>query len=168
VGRQDELGALVGLLDAVERLPGVIVVQGEAGMGKTTLPSAGAAAASERGYRILSTRPSDAETRFSYAGLADLLDGTDEIVSSLPPVQRRSIEGALLLGESDALVDECAVPAAFLQALRLMCRDGPLCLSVDDIQWLDAASLTSLRYAFARLDDEPVAVVLAVRVAGRA
>ena len=42
-------------------------------------------------------------------------------------------------------------------------RDRPLCLAVDDIQWLDVASLAALRYALARLEHEPVAALLAVR-----
>jgi AAA ATPase domain len=163
VGREDELGALVRLLNALERLPGVAVLRGEAGMGKTTLLTAGIGAAAERGYRILSSRPSEAETRFSFAGLADLLGGAGEVVAGLPPVQRRAIEGALLLGESATRVDDRAVASAFLEALRQMSRDGPLCLAVDDVQWLDAASLASLRYALARLDGEPVAVLLVVR-----
>ena len=69
----------------------------------------------------------------------------------------------MLLGESEIDADERAVAAAFLGALRLLAGDGPLCLAVDDIQWLDAASLAALRYALARLDDEPVAALLAVR-----
>ena len=48
-------------------------------------------------------------------------------------------------------------------ALRLLARDRPLCLAVDDVQWLDAASLAALRYALARLEPEPVAALLAVR-----
>ena len=72
---------------------------GEAGIGKTSLWLAGVEAAAARGYRILSSRPSEAETRFSFAGLTDLLGGADEIVAELPPIQRRALEAALLLGE---------------------------------------------------------------------
>ena len=53
--------------------------------------------------------------------------------------------------------------AAFLAAVRLLARDGPVCVAVDDVQWLDAASLAALGYALARLDVEPVAALLAVR-----
>jgi hypothetical protein len=57
VGREEELGAIFELLDARERLPGVTVLAGEAGIGKTTLWLAGLDAAAGRGYRILSWRP---------------------------------------------------------------------------------------------------------------
>jgi DNA-binding CsgD family transcriptional regulator len=164
VGREEELGAIVGLLEAAERLPLVAVLPGEAGIGKTTLWLAGIDAASAHGYRMLSARPSDAETRLSFAGLGDLLDGVaEDVLPHLPPIQRRALEAALLLAESELQADERAVGAAFLEALRLLAADSPICVAVDDIQWLDAASLAALRFALARLDREPVAALLAVR-----
>jgi DNA-binding CsgD family transcriptional regulator len=164
VGREEELGAIARLLDAREDLPSTAVLRGEAGIGKTALWLAGINAASALGYRILSSRPSEAETRFSFAGLADLLgSAADDVVPELPPIQQRALEAALLLGESEIDADDRAVAAAFLRALQLLVGDSCLCLAVDDVQWLDAASLAALRYALARLDDEPVAVLLAVR-----
>ena len=164
VGRDEELEAIVGLLDAPEQLPGVAVLWGEAGIGKTTLWLAGIDGAAAHGYRILSSRPSEAETGLSFAGLADLLSSVaGEVLPELPPIQRRALEAALLLGESEIDVDERAVAAAFLGALRLVAGERPACLAVDDIQWLDVASLAALRYALARLDDELVVALLAVR-----
>jgi DNA-binding CsgD family transcriptional regulator len=164
VGREEELEAIVGLLSAPDDLPGVAVLSGEAGIGKTALWLAGIEAASARGYRVLSSRPSDAETKFSFGGLTDLLDNTAaEVLAELPPLQRRALEAALLLGESEIQADDRAVAAAFLGALRLLAGDRTLCLAVDDVQWLDAASLAALRHVLARLDGEPVAALLAVR-----
>jgi predicted ATP-dependent serine protease len=54
VGRDEELGAIVRLLDESERLPSTVVVSGEAGIGKTTVWLAGIDAAAARNYRILS------------------------------------------------------------------------------------------------------------------
>ena len=164
VGREEEFGAIVWLLDAHEELWGAAVLPGEAGIGKTTLWLAGVEAASARGYRILSSRPSEAETRFSFAGLSDLLgSAASDVLPQLPPVQQRALGAALLLGESEIHADDRAVAAAFLGALRLLAADSPVCLAVDDVQWLDVASLVALQYALARLDREPVAVLLAVR-----
>jgi DNA-binding CsgD family transcriptional regulator len=164
VGREEELGAIVGLLDAHEELWGAAVLPGEAGIGKTTLWLAGVEAASARGYRILSSRPSEPETRFSFAGLSDLLgSAASDVLPQLPPLQQRALGAALLLGESEIHADDRAVAAAFLGALRLLAADNPVCLAVDDVQWLDVASLVALQYALARLDREPVAVLLAVR-----
>jgi DNA-binding CsgD family transcriptional regulator len=164
VGREEQLAAIGRLLDAPEQLPGVAVLLGEAGIGKTTLWLAGIDAAAARGYRIMSCRPSEAETRFAFAGLADLLgDAAGDVLPELPPVQRRALEAALLLGESEVHADERAVAAAFLGALRLLACNGPICLAVDDIQWLDEASVATLRYALARFERERVAALLAVR-----
>ena len=69
----------------------------------------------------------------------------------------------MLIGESELHAGERTVAAAFLGALRLLAAHGPLCVAVDDVQWLDAASLAALRYALHRLDREPVAALLAVR-----
>jgi len=164
VGRDEELGAIVRILDAPEQLPGVAVLSGEAGIGKTTLWLAGIDAGAARGYRIPSARPSEAETPLSFAGPADLLgNAINDVLPELPPVQQRALEAALLLGESETHVDDRAIAAAFLGALRLLARDTPVYLAVDDVQWLDAASLAAVRYVLARLEPEPVAAVLAVR-----
>jgi DNA-binding CsgD family transcriptional regulator len=164
VGREEELAALVDLVDRPEELPSVAVVAGEPGIGKTALWLAGIDLAAARGFRVLSSRPSEAEAGFSFLALTDLLgEAADDVLPELPPIQRRALEGALLLGQSQVRADPRAVAAAFLGALRLLAGQSSLCLAVDDLQWLDAASLSALRYAVARLDQEPVATVLAVR-----
>jgi DNA-binding CsgD family transcriptional regulator len=161
VGRDDELRTIVAVLDAPEHR--AVVLPGEAGIGKTTLWLAGIDAAAARGYRILCSRPSGAETRFSFAGLSDLLTDAGHVIAELPPIQRRALEAALLLGEAESDADDRAVAAAFLAALRMLAGERPVCLAVDDVQWLDAASLAALGYALARLDGQPVAALVAVR-----
>jgi DNA-binding CsgD family transcriptional regulator len=164
VGREEELAAIVRLLDAPEQLWGAAALSGEAGIGKTTLWLAGIDAAADREYLILSSRPSETETHFSFAGLADLLaNAAGDVFPELPPIQRRALEAALLLGESEIHLDERAVAAAFLSALRVLARDSPVCLAVDDVQWVDAPSLGALRFALARLDGEQVAALLTIR-----
>jgi DNA-binding CsgD family transcriptional regulator len=164
IGREDELGAIVGLLEGRTELPGAAVLHGEAGIGKTSIWLAGLDAAATRGYRILSCRPSESETGFSYAGLTDLLGGVvGDVLPELPPVQQRSLEAALLLGDREIGADERAVAAAFLAALGSLASSAAICLAVDDLQWLDAASLAALRFASSRLEDAPVALLLAVR-----
>ena len=156
IGRDEELGAIARLLDDPAQLPAAVVLWGDAGIGKTSIWLAGLEAAAERGYRTLSSRPSEAEARLSYAGLADLLGAVAGVVlPELPPIQQRALEGALLLGASEAPVDERAIGAAFLQALRVLAAAGPVCLAVDDLQWLDPPSLAALQFALTRLGDHP-------------
>ncbi len=164
VGRQEELATLSDLLDAPEKLPAVAVVGGETGAGKTTLWLAGVKSAVARGYRVLKSRPSEAETGFSFLALTDLLGGVaGEVLPKLPAIQRRALTAALLLGDSELPADERAVAAAVLGALLLLAAHGPLCLAIDDVQNVDPASLSALRYALGRLEAARVAVLLAVR-----
>ena len=164
VGRGEELRAIADVFDGREWLPGAALLAGEAGIGKTALWLAAIDTARDRGFRVLSCRPAEAEARSSFVSLADLLSGSAaEVLPGLPPIQRRALEGALLLGEAETRADDRAVGSAFLGALRLLAAERPVCLAADDIQWLDAASLAALRFALARLEDLSVAVVLAVR-----
>ena len=164
IGRERELDAILLLLNRRELLPGAVLLHGEAGVGKTSVWLTGIDMARSRCSRTLSCRTFESETTFSYAGLADLLGAvTDVVLPELPPIQRRALEAALLLGEGETQVDERAVAAAFLGALRLLAADGTVCLAVDDVQWLDAASLTAFHFALSRLDDEPIATLLTVR-----
>ena len=141
------------LLDDRERLPATVALHGEAGIGKTAVWLAGLEHATAAGYRVLSSRPAESETSLSYAGLADLLgDVVDEVLPLLAPIQRRALESALLLGATEGESDERAVAAAFLATLRALGAGDTLCLAIDDLQWLDAASLGAVRFALARLE----------------
>lgn len=162
LGRAQELAAIGRLLDS--RLPGAMFVQGEAGIGKSTVWGAGVTAAFERGWLVLSARGSETETGLSYAGLADLLEQVaDPLLDRLPVPQREALEVVLLrrLPGSTPLAQR-AVGAAVLSMLRELSRDRRVLLAVDDLQWLDQSSSAALAFALRRLDDEPV-VLLATR-----
>ena len=143
----------------------VAVIVGEAGIGKTTLSRAAVEAAETRGYRVLSTRPSETEARFSFAGLADLIGAAiPDVLPQLPRPQRRALEAALALSESDgASTDEGLVAFAFLSALRTLATGERLLISIDDVQWLDAPSRSILQFALQRLAKLPVAAILTAR-----
>jgi DNA-binding CsgD family transcriptional regulator len=165
VGRDEELASLLALLDARDGLPAVAVVTGDAGIGKTTLSLAAVEAAQARGYLVLSARPAEAEAAFSFVGLADLIgDVVPDVLPQLPRPQRRALEAALALSESDgAPADEGVVAFAFLSTLRRLAVGNPLLLAIDDFQWLDAPSLAMLRFALSRLETERVVAILSAR-----
>jgi DNA-binding CsgD family transcriptional regulator len=162
VGRDAELQAIH---DALAR-PGPvgIVLEGDAGIGKTALWRAGIAVAETEGLRTLVARPAEAETGLSHASLGDLLASlADELASELPEPQRHALDIALLRVAPDATpVSPRAVGSATLAALRMAATSAPLLLAVDDIQWMDPASADALRFALRRLDDDLV-VLLATR-----
>lgn len=168
IGREDELAELKRFLDAVDRVPAAFLMEGEAGIGKTVLWRAGVELARARGLRVLTAIPATAETRLSFAALADLL-GPElaDVLPSLPAPQRRALESALLLEDAEGPPpDQRAVAFAFLGAVRALARAGPVVVAVDDVQWLDTPSAFMVEFALRRLGEEPVVFLLTLRTTG--
>ena len=164
-GRDSELAALSDFLAGISDGASVLVLEGEAGVGKTTLWKASVAAAESAGQRVLPARPVESETELSFSAIADMLDPVlDEALGSLPGPQGRALRRALVL-EDDAGPDPDprSVGIAVLNSLRALAESGPLVVAVDDVQWLDAASAGALAYATRRLRTEPVGLLLARR-----
>ena len=141
-------------------------LQGEAGIGKTTLWRAAIELGRERHRRVLSCVPTESETAFSFAALGDLLAPVvDEVLPQLPPPQRSALGVALaLLEDESARADERVVGLALLSSLRLLAAREPVLVAVDDVQWLDPATETALRFAARRLENEDVRLLLSARV----
>ena len=165
IGREQELAELRRFVDAVDRVPAAFLMEGEPGIGKTVLWMAGVELAQARDLRVLAAIPATAETRLSFAALADLLGPVlADVLANLPPPQRRALEVALLLGDAEGPPpDHRAVAFAFLGAVRALAREGPVVVAVDDIQWLDKPSAFMLEFALRRLRDEPVTFLFTLR-----
>jgi hypothetical protein len=102
VGRDEELATVVAFLESTEALPAALLLEGEAGIGKTTLWRVGVEATRELSYRVLRASPGEKETTFAYSAVSDLLgDVLDEVLTTLPMPQRRALEVALLLRDSE-------------------------------------------------------------------
>ena len=142
------------------------MIEGEAGAGKTTLWLAAVEEARERGYRVLETRPVEAEAGLPFAGLGDLIESTlDEVLDELPQPQADALRVALLLAPpGGAPLDERAVAVAVLGVLRELADAGPVLVAVDDVQWLDPPSAKVVSFAWRRLREEPVGLLLAHRL----
>lgn len=119
-GRRAELSEIQRFLASAGTAPGALVLEGEAGIGKTTLWRHGVAGARERSWRVLSCAPAGSEVSLSFAALADLLgEALDEVGPSLPAPQRRGLRVALALEESgEAPADQRTIAAGFLGVLR--------------------------------------------------
>lgn len=161
VGRDEELRELSGALAAAERGSVAALLEGEAGIGKTTLWSAALAEARDRGYAIAALRSASAETQLAFGGIADLLGGHPP--ESLPEPQRHALAVALLLESSDVPPDPRALGLAVVAALRRLARDQPLVIAADDVQWTDAPSTDLLAFAARRLADERIVWLLTLR-----
>lgn len=158
VGREAEL---LVLDDPLVRL----VIEGDSGIGKTTLWRYAVERARERGCRVLTCRPGEPESALPFAGLTDLFDGvTDAELRLLPAPQRHALEVAVLRAAPDgALPDPRAVNLAALNLVRLLAVERPVMLAVDDMQWLDPASADVLSYVARRSLDQAVGLLMTVR-----
>ena len=147
---------------------GALVIEGDAGVGKTTLWRHGVALAGDEGQRVLSCAPALAESQLSFAGVADLLDGVlEDALPALPAPQRHALEVALLLEEADGQPpDERAIGGAVLAVLHELGATARVLVAVDDVQWLDEASRSVLEFVVRRLGDEPTRLLLARRGTG--
>jgi len=165
VGRRTELVALGEFLDAVPAGGAALLLEGDAGIGKTALWQEGARLARERGFRILGARATQSELRTAFATVGDLFGPVlEETLPQLVPVQRRALEIAFLLREPDGPPPEARLLAtALLSIVRILVEDRPLLFALDDAQWVDASSAEILRFVFRRLEAEPIGVLATVR-----
>src|ERR687887_810791 len=95
VGREAELASLNAFIDGMEGGAGALVLEGEAGVGKSTLWGAAVEHARVRGLTVLSSRPAEAERGLGNVGLGDLLEGVVDDVLGLDPSSSRALGFAL-------------------------------------------------------------------------
>jgi DNA-binding CsgD family transcriptional regulator len=147
--------------------PAALVIEGEAGIGKSTLWGAGVTEAMRRGDVVLSVRPAQSEARMSFAGLGDLFDPfADSLLPRLEAPQRTALEVALLRRVPAGVPpNEREIGAAVLAALRVLATDAVVLLAIDDVQWLDRASADVLAFALRRLRGEAISVLVTRRTA---
>jgi DNA-binding CsgD family transcriptional regulator len=170
VGREEELGVLEALLDTRAAAHGLtaVALEGEAGIGKSTLWREAVEAARARGLRVLTARAAETERNFAHAGLGDLLhDLLPEMLPALTPPQRRALEATLLVAdETGAPADPRALGVAVRSMLQPLAENG-LVLAIDDLQWLDAPSARALAFAVRRLEETRLLLIWTRRLDGR-
>ena len=164
VGREAELAVIDAFVEGGGRTS-ILLVDGDPGMGKTTLWQAAIDRARAGSIRVLEAQPTDVEATFSYAGLGDLLgDVDDDDLGRLPPPQQHSLRVALLREEPEGRVlDAHVVAVAVLNTLRELARSAPVVVAIDDIQWLDPSSALAIGFVIRRVRDASVWFLLAQR-----
>ena len=166
VGRREELALLESFLSGPR--PSALVIDGDAGIGKTTLWRHSTLQAEQLGHLILSASATESETQLPFTAIGDLLSDTaGEVLDRLPHPQRRALEVALLLAEpGTSPPDRRTIGVALVGAFRLLAVDRPVLLAVDDVQWLDAASRNAIEFVLRRLRDENVGFLVTKRLQG--
>ncbi len=161
LGRTSEREALDRLLEDVRGgKSSVLLIRGEAGIGKTALLRYAARQAS--GFRGVQIAGIESEMELPFAGLHQLCGPMLDRIGALPAPQRTALSVAFGLSSGDA-PDRFLVALAALSLLSDVAEGRPLVCLVDDAQWLDAASAQVLGFVARRLLAESVAMVFAVR-----
>jgi DNA-binding CsgD family transcriptional regulator len=126
-------------LDLLTEGPSALVLEGEPGIGKTTVWRTALEAARRRSYRVLACRASESESALSFLGLA----------------LRRSAD--------ETSPDRVSVARGALNVLRASASETPTVVAIDDVQWLDTPSADVLRFVVHRLGDERLGLLVSVR-----
>ena len=163
-GRRDECAVLDGLLEGARAgHSGALVVQGEAGVGKTELLEYAIGSAS--GFRIGRTLGVESERELAFAGLHQLCAPLLGQLDRLPGPQRDAL--AITFGMCEGAVpDRFFIGLAVLGLLSEVAEGGPLLCVVDDAQWLDQASTQTLGFVARRLLAESVVMLFGARDTG--
>src|SRR6266702_2980595 len=161
-GRErDVLDQLVGGVRAGQSR--VLVLRGEAGIGKTALLEHLLAAAA--GCRIARAAGVESEMELAFAGLHALCAPMLGRLGQLPLPQRDALNTAFGLSAGPP-PDRFLVGLAVLSLLADAAEEQPLVCIVDDAQWLDRVSVQTLAFVARRLLAERVGLVFALRASG--
>jgi DNA-binding CsgD family transcriptional regulator len=162
VGRGSQRAELAAFLDGIRTRPAAAVLQGEPGIGKSVLWAMGVDEARDRGFRVLSCRPTGSDSELSFVALGDLFDAEMEpYLPALPTPQREALEAALLrTTRGHGPPDPRAIAVASLGVLHAISTDAATIVAIDDVQWIDPATARVLSFAARRLSDERIGFLL--------
>jgi DNA-binding CsgD family transcriptional regulator len=160
-GRAVESRSLAALLQAARAgQAGVIVLQGEAGIGKSALLEE--LEPISEGFRVCRAAGVESEMELAYAGLQQLCAPLLDRLADLPTFHRDVLERTFGF-RTGSPPDRFQVGMAVLDLLATASQRAPLLCLVDDAQWLDQSSLQAIAFVGRRLLAESVAIVVAAR-----
>jgi DNA-binding CsgD family transcriptional regulator len=164
LGRQNERETLDRMLDgAREERGSVLVLHGEAGVGKTRLLEYATEVAED--FRTVWISGVEGEMELPFAAVQQLVSPFAELTEHLPNPQREALDVAFGLSGGPA-PDRFLVGLATLGVLSEAAEDQPLLVIVDDAQWLDDSSAHALAFVARRLAAERIVLLFATRRPG--
>ena len=163
-GREQECAALDRLLDGTRSgRSDVLVLHGEAGVGKTALLDYAIRSGSD--MSVLRAAGVESEMELAFAALHQLCGPLLDRLPGLPAAQSRAL--AITFGLSEGPVpDRFLVALGVLGLLSDVAAERPVLCGIDDAQWLDRASAQALTFVAHRLLAESVGMLFVAREAG--
>ncbi|MEV4133326.1 AAA family ATPase [Dactylosporangium sp. NPDC049742] len=162
LGRDDEVRALSGHLDAVDVRGCAVGLLGEPGVGKSALQAEVVGHARARGFTVLAARGSQSETHLPFASLHQVLRPLLPRAERLPAMQRDALLACFAMGDS-AEVNPFFAFLAVLELLVDLARRTPVLVCLDDLHWMDRPSIDALAFVARRIDSERVVVLCTSR-----
>jgi DNA-binding CsgD family transcriptional regulator len=162
-GREDQCAQLDRLLDrALAGHSGVLMLRGDAGVGKTALLEYAITSASASALTVVRVAGVESEMELAFAGLSQLCAPLLDRLERVPGPQRDALQTTIGLS-AGAVPDRLLVGLAVLSLLSEVAQEGPLLCVIDDAQWLDRASAEALAFVARRMLAEPVVMLFAAR-----
>ncbi len=164
LGRQSERAALDAVVAGVRAgRSQVVVVRGEAGVGKSALLDYATNSADD--LRILRAVGVESEMELAFAALHQLCAPLLERARELPGPQRVALETVFGV-RAGAAPDRFMVGLAVLSLVSRVAEDQPILCVIDDAQWLDAATAQTLGFLARRLHAEAIGLLFGAREVG--
>ena len=161
VGRATEIARTESLLAAArEGRSGVLVLRGEAGVGKSALLAHAADRAPD--FTVLRGVGIESESELAYAALHQILRPVLDRIDNLPEPQAAALRAAFAL-TSETVDEKFRVSLGVLGLLSEVAESSPLLVLIDDAQWLDRASVDALVFVARRLQAESLVLLFAIR-----
>ncbi len=162
-GREDDIALIDGLIDRIHDGGAALIIDGEAGIGKSTLLGVAQEHAEASGMRVLRLSGVTSETHLPFGALHQAVGPLLKQANSLPARQRSALLAAFGLSDDMTAPDIFLVGLATLNLLTASAARKPILLVADDVQWLDQPSHDVLAFISRRLSSDPIILLMAIR-----
>jgi DNA-binding NarL/FixJ family response regulator len=165
IGRDAELAQIESAIGGVAERGGTVRIAGDPGVGKSALLRAGTELAIARGYNALSVRAAQGEAHLTFGALYQLLRPLLGRIDELPAGHRAALMSAFgLIEPGVASENRFFIALAALELIADAAAETPVFVAVDDLSWLDDASLDAIEFISRRITDEQIVMVTTCRL----
>jgi DNA-binding CsgD family transcriptional regulator len=158
IGRETETDELMHALIHTTPSGTAVLLEGEAGIGKSALLAQLVEVATRSGYRVLNGTGLQSASPVGYAGLHQLLQPVLRHLDRLPARQREALESAFGLADGSS-PDKLLVSIAALGLLEEASLTSPLLIAVEDVHWIDTSTRHVIEFIALRLGDSHISMI---------